>query len=82
MMVMMRMGGAVPQAPGNIGLYLMANEIMKRIFAVPARDADSFSMVLWGILTLRLVIGGIIASRGPRSRPGCSVRRRSRRMPS
>ncbi len=62
MMVIMRVGGAlVPQAPGNIGIYLMATEIMKKIYAVPVRDADSFSMVLWGIFTLRLVIGGLVA---------------------
>lgn len=61
MMVIIRVGSAVPQAPGNIGLYLLANEIMKKIFEAAPRDAENFSMVLWGILTLRLVIGGAIA---------------------
>jgi uncharacterized protein (TIRG00374 family) len=61
MMVIIRVGSAVPQSPGNVGLYFMANEIMKKIFEASPRDSGNFSMVLWGILTLRLVLGGAVA---------------------
>ncbi len=61
MMVMIRVGSAVPAAPGNSFLYLTAMETMKKMFGATDRDSQHFSMVLWGILTLRLVIGGIVA---------------------
>jgi uncharacterized protein (TIRG00374 family) len=61
MMVILRLGSAVPQAPGNIGLYLLAKQVLQRIFNVQVQDAEDFSMVLWGILMLRMVIGGAVA---------------------
>jgi len=61
MMVIIRVASAVPQSPGNIGLYFVANEIMVKIIEAAPRDAKNFSMVLWGILTLRLAIGGLVA---------------------
>jgi hypothetical protein len=59
--VIMRMGQAVPQAPGNIGIYILTRIILVRIFNVVPRDAENFSVVFWGIVTLRLIIGGVIA---------------------
>ena len=61
MMVMLRLGSAVPQAPGNIGFYLLSKEILRRIFGVDPAEADHFSMLLWGIMMLRMVIGGVVA---------------------
>jgi len=61
MMVIIRVVSAVPQSPGNIGLYLLANEIMQKIFRETPADSKNFSIVLWGILALRLVIGGVVA---------------------
>ena len=59
--VIQRMSSAVPQAPGNIGIYIATRIILIRIFGVIPRDAENFSMVFWGIVTLRLIIGGIVA---------------------
>ena len=59
--IIQRMGSAVPQAPGNIGIYIATKIILVRIFNVVPRDAENFSLVFWGIVTLRLLIGGIIA---------------------
>ena len=59
--VIIRMISAVPQAPGNIGIYLVTKEILVRIFNVVPRDAENFAVVFWGIVTLRLLIGGIVA---------------------
>ena len=61
LMVMLRVGAAVPQAPGNIGLYLLTRETLQNIFRVPPQDAENFAVVLWGIVSLRLVIGGVVA---------------------
>ena len=59
--VIVRMGSAVPQVPGNIGLYLLMRQALVNVFHVGHQDAENFSVVFWGILALRLVIGGIIA---------------------
>jgi uncharacterized protein (TIRG00374 family) len=59
--VIMRMGQAVPQAPGNIGVYILTRLILIRILNVVPRDAENFAVVFWGIVTLRLIIGGVIA---------------------
>jgi glycosyltransferase 2 family protein len=61
MMVILRLGSAVPQAPGNIGFYLLSKEILQRIFNVEPSEADHFSMLLWGIVMIRMVIGGAVA---------------------
>ncbi len=59
--IIQRMGSAVPQAPGNIGILIFTRNILTQIFRVVPRDAENFSLVFWGIVTLRLVIGGVIA---------------------
>ncbi len=59
--VIMRMSSAVPQAPGNIGIYIATKYILTKILGVVPRDAENFAVVFWGIVTLRLIIGGIIA---------------------
>lgn len=56
----LRAGSAVPQAPGNIGLYLLMKQTLMDVFRASPRDAENFSVVFWGILALRLLIGGII----------------------
>jgi uncharacterized protein (TIRG00374 family) len=61
MMVILRLGSAVPQTPGNIGFYLLSKQILVRIFGVEADEADHFSILLWGIVMLRMVIGGAVA---------------------
>ena len=60
MMVIIRVWSVVPQAPGNVGLYGVSAYIMTHVFD-QGQYAKSFSMVLWGILTLRMVIGAVIA---------------------
>jgi hypothetical protein len=59
--VIVRMGSAIPQAPGNVGIYLVLRQALIGIFRVVPRDAENFALVLWGIMNLRLLIGGIMA---------------------
>ena len=59
LMVILRMAMAVPQAPGNIGFLLLTKESLTAVFNVVPRDAENFSVVVWGIVTLRLVLGAI-----------------------
>jgi uncharacterized membrane protein YbhN (UPF0104 family) len=62
LMVILRLGGVVPQAPGNLGIFqFLARESLVRIFNVVPDEAARFSLVLWGIVTLPLLIGGLIS---------------------
>jgi uncharacterized protein (TIRG00374 family) len=62
LMVILRLGSAVPQAPGNLGVFqFLAAESLVRIFNVVPDEAKRFSLVLWGIVTLPLLIAGFIS---------------------
>jgi hypothetical protein len=62
LMVILRMGSVVPQAPGNLGLFqFLTKESLVKILHVVPVEAERFSLVLWGIVTLPLLIGGLVA---------------------
>ena len=61
LMVILRLASAVPQAPGNLSLLPLTKEALVRIFDVVPAEAARFSLVLWGIITLPLVIAGFVA---------------------
>jgi hypothetical protein len=51
-----------PQAPGNIGIYqALARLTLTELYHVPADEAARFSLVLWGVVTLPLLIAGFVA---------------------
>ena len=61
-MVVLRLGTVVPQAPGNLGLFqVLVRETLEKVFNVVPAEAARFSLVLWGIVTLPLLIGGAIS---------------------
>jgi glycosyltransferase 2 family protein len=60
--IILRLGMAVPQAPANIGVFqFLTREVLMHMFDVLPADASRFSLVLWGIITLPLIIGGLVA---------------------
>jgi uncharacterized protein (TIRG00374 family) len=60
LMVILRLGSVVPQAPGNLGLFqLMTKEALQRIYHVAPDEAARFSLVLWGTVTIPLLIAGL-----------------------
>jgi glycosyltransferase 2 family protein len=62
LMVFLRLGSAVPQAPGNLGVFqILTREVLVLVFNVVPDQSARFSLVLWGIVTLPLLIGGFIA---------------------
>jgi len=62
LMVILRLGSAVPQAPGNLGLFqFLARECLEKIFNVVPDEAARFSLVLWGLVTLPLLASGAIS---------------------
>jgi uncharacterized membrane protein YbhN (UPF0104 family) len=61
MMVFLRLGSAVPQAPSNIGLFNFAAARTLEMFAVSRGMAYGFSVLLWAALTLPLLAAGFLA---------------------
>jgi uncharacterized membrane protein YbhN (UPF0104 family) len=60
--VILRIGSAVPQAPGNLGLFqFLARECLEKMFNVVPDEAARFSLVLWGLVTLPLLASGAIS---------------------
>ena len=60
-MVVLRLSSVVPQAPGNIGLFNAATVMALQMFNYDAAFAKRFSLVLWAVVTLPLLVGGSIA---------------------
>jgi len=62
LMVVLRLSTVVPQAPGNLGLFqIVVRETLVKVYNVVPAEAARFSLVLWGIMTLPLLIGGAIS---------------------
>ena len=60
-MVVLRLSSAVPQAPGNIGLFNAAAVMALQMFNYDPAFSKRFSLVLWAVVTLPLLIGGSVA---------------------
>jgi uncharacterized protein (TIRG00374 family) len=60
-MVVLRLSSAVPQAPGNIGLFNAAAVMALQLFNYDPAFAKRFSLVLWAVVTMPLLICGSIA---------------------
>jgi len=62
LMIVLRLGSAVPQAPGNVGAFqYFAVIVLARVFGYDQAFAKEFSVVLWAVVTLPLLIVGFIA---------------------
>ncbi len=61
MMVFLRLGSSVPQAPSNIGLFNFAAARTLEMFAVARGMAYGFSVLLWAVITLPLLVVGFLA---------------------
>jgi uncharacterized protein (TIRG00374 family) len=57
-----RFATVVPSAPGNLGIVNIATVKALELFDFRATDAKTFSIILFGSLTLPLLIGGAIAT--------------------
>ena len=60
-MVVLRLSSVVPQAPGNIGLFNAAAVMALQMFNYDPAFAKRFSLVLWAVVTLPLLVGGAVA---------------------
>jgi glycosyltransferase 2 family protein len=62
LMVLLRLSSAIPQGPGNLGLFqFLTKECLEHVFNVVPAEAARFSLVLWGIVTLPLLTAGFVA---------------------
>jgi uncharacterized protein (TIRG00374 family) len=61
LMVMLRLGAVVPQAPGNLGLFQLIAVQGLTIFGIHGGMARRFSFLLWAVVTLPLLLAGFIA---------------------
>jgi glycosyltransferase 2 family protein len=77
-LTIVRLFTVVPNAPGNIGLANVATVMAMKLFDLGDNDAKTFSIILFGALTLPLLVGGAIATALTGSRIG-EIRDRARR---
>jgi glycosyltransferase 2 family protein len=61
LMVFLRLGSAVPQAPSNIGFFHFAAARTLEMFAVARGMAYGFAVLLWAGITLPLLVVGFFA---------------------
>jgi uncharacterized protein (TIRG00374 family) len=62
LMVLLRLGAVLPQAPGNVGLYQLLSALGLTLFGVQGAMARRFAEILWGIVTLPVLLVGFAAS--------------------
>ena len=61
-LTIVRLATVVPNAPGNIGLGNLACVMAMKLFELEENDAKTFSIILFGALTLPLLVGGAVAT--------------------
>ena len=61
LMVLLRLGSVAPQAPGNVGLFQVLSTLGLTLFGVQQAMARRFTLILWGMITLPLLIIGFVA---------------------
>jgi glycosyltransferase 2 family protein len=61
LMVLLRLGTVLPQAPGNIGLFQVVSTLVLTLFGVPVATARRFAAILFAVVTLPLLIVGFFA---------------------
>jgi uncharacterized membrane protein YbhN (UPF0104 family) len=61
-LTIVRIATVVPSAPGNLGVINIATVKALELFDFRATDAKTFSIILFGSLTLPLLIGGAFAT--------------------
>jgi len=61
MMVLLRLSSIVPQAPGNLGSFQWVTARTLIMFGLAVGHAKRFSLILWAVVTLPLILIGFIA---------------------
>ena len=61
MMVLLRLSSVVPQAPGNLGAFQWVAAQTLIMFGLGVAHAKRFSLILWAVVTLPLLVIGFAA---------------------
>lgn len=61
MMVLLRLSSIVPQAPGNLGSFQWVTARTLIMFGLAAGHAKRFSLILWAVVTIPMIVAGFIA---------------------
>ncbi|MBV9442708.1 MAG: flippase-like domain-containing protein [Acidobacteriaceae bacterium] len=61
MLVLLRLSSVVPQAPGNLGPFQWVTARTLMMFGLGAGHAKRFSIILWAVVTIPLIVIGFIA---------------------
>lgn len=61
MMVLLRLSSVVPQAPGNLGAFQWVAARTLMMFGLGTAHAKRFSLILWAVVTLPLLVVGFVA---------------------
>lgn len=63
LMMLIRVAAAVPQAPASVGFFQgLTREFLELGFAVPADKAARFSLLLWALIKIPVLVSGAIAT--------------------
>lgn len=60
MMVLLRLSSVVPQLPGNLGLFQGVTFRTLILFGVYGAVAKRFSLILWAVVTIPLIVAGFV----------------------
>lgn len=60
-LIVLRLGTAIPQAPGNVGATQALMVLALGLFGVNKTTAAGLSLVTWGVITAPLLIAGFVA---------------------
>ncbi len=61
MLVLLRLSSVVPQAPGNLGSFQWVTARTLIMFGLATGHAKRFSLLLWAVVTIPLIVIGFIA---------------------
>lgn len=62
LMICLRLSAAIPQAPGNVGTFnYIAAQILVQVSHYAPGDSRRFSVLLWIVMTVPLIVVGLIA---------------------
>lgn len=61
MLVLLRLSSIVPQAPGNLGSFQWVTAHTLMMFGLASGHAKRFSLILWAVVTIPLIIIGFVA---------------------
>jgi len=61
LLVILRLGTLLPQAPGNVGSFQALTVLVLGWYGIDKTTAAGFSVMVWGVITMPLLVAGFLA---------------------